>query len=227
MSGGNNRRKIDTVVFDFDGTLVDTNDAVLESWQYAAREILGCEFPYDKLKATLGEPIMRTVAALFPGQDAGAVVEAYRAFHHEHFEDMIKIFDGVHDMLEALRSDGYKLGVVTNRLRYTTEIGLDQFGLAKYFGAVVTVGEAPKDKPEPEHIWFTLDKLGSSPDRAVLVGDSQNDIIGGHRAGLVSVRVNWAVATDEGFGDKAAEPDFSIDTPAGLLAVIAELNGRA
>ncbi|MDR0596393.1 MAG: HAD-IA family hydrolase [Clostridiales Family XIII bacterium] len=218
-------RKIDTVVFDFDGTLVDTNEAVLESWQYAARELLGNAFPYEKLTATLGEPIMRTVAYLFPDSDPERVVKTYREFHHANFEKMIKIFPGVTEMLDALSEGGYKLGLVTNRLRYTTEIGMEQFGLTKYFGAVVTVGEAPKDKPEPEHIWFALDKLGSRPERAMLVGDSQNDIIGGHRAGLVSVRVSWAVATDDSYGNKAAEPDYVIDSPSGLLAVLGELNG--
>jgi len=218
-------RKIDTVVFDFDGTLVDTNEAILESWQYAARELLGHEFSYDTLKATLGEPILCSVAYLFPELDPDLVVKTYRVFHHEHFETMIKLFPGVHEMLGSLQAKGYKLGLVTNRMRRTTEIGLKQFDILKYFDAVVTVGEAPKDKPAPEHIWFALDKLGSSPDGAILVGDSQNDIIGGHNAGLISARVSWAVATDDGYGEKAAEPDYVIETPEDLPALLAELNG--
>jgi phosphoglycolate phosphatase-like HAD superfamily hydrolase len=87
----------------------------------------------------------------------------------------------------------------------------------------VTVGEAPKDKPEPEHIWFTLDKLDSSADRAILVGDSQNDIIGGHNAGVISVRVDWAVATDSGYGEEAAEPDYTIATPVDIQILIYRL----
>jgi phosphoglycolate phosphatase-like HAD superfamily hydrolase len=130
-------------------------------------------------------------------------------------------------MLDALEAGGYKLGLVTNRLRRTTEIGLRQFDIEKYFGAIVAVGEAPKDKPAPEHIWFTLDKLGSSADRAVLVGDSQNDIIGGHNAGLISVRVAWAVATDDGYGDSAAKPDYVIDAPSDLAHLVEKLNRRS
>jgi pyrophosphatase PpaX len=216
-------RKIDTVVFDFDGTLVDTNDVVLSSWQYAARGLLGHEFPTETLTATLGEPITHTIAYLFPDHDPDLVVKAYRDFHHEHFADMIRVFPGVREMLGALEADGYKLGLVTNRLRRTTETGLRQFDIEKYFGAVVAVGEAPKDKPAPEHIWFTLDKLGSAADRAVLVGDSQNDIIGGHNAGLISVRVAWAVATDGGYGDSAAKPDYVIDTPLDLIHLLEKL----
>ncbi|MDR1495950.1 MAG: HAD-IA family hydrolase [Clostridiales Family XIII bacterium] len=214
------KRNIDTVVFDFDGTLMDTNEAVMASWQYAARGLLGREFPTDTLTATLGEPILYTVANLFPGHDPDLVVGAYREFHHEHFTEMIRLFPGVQEMLEVLSVEGYELGLVTNRLRHTTEIGLRQFDIEKYFGAVVAVGEAPKDKPAPEHIWFTLDKLGSSAERAILVGDSQNDIIGGHNAGLISVRVAWAVATDESYGDTAAEPDHTIDAPTDLITLL-------
>jgi pyrophosphatase PpaX len=217
-------RKIDTAVFDFDGTLMDTNDAVMSSWQYAARKLLGREFPERDLTATLGDPILRSAEKLFPGHDPDLVVKAYREFHYEHFADMIRLFPGVKEMLETLSGRGYKLGLVTNRLRRTTEIGLRQFDIEKYFEAVVAVGEAPKDKPEPEHIWFTLGKLGSAADRAVLVGDSQNDIIGGHKAGLISVRVAWAVATDGSYGDRAAEPDYVIDTPAGLIELLDRLN---
>jgi pyrophosphatase PpaX len=217
-------RNIDTVVFDFDGTIMDTNEAVLSSWQYAARELLGHEFPEETLTATLGEPILRTTAYLFPDHDPNLVVKKYREFHYEHFADMIRLFPGVREMLDTLEASGYKLGLVTNRLRRTTEIGLKQFDIEKYFGAVVTVGEAPKDKPAPEHIWFTLDKLGGSADRAILVGDSQNDIIGGHNAGLLSVRVAWAVATDDGYGDSAAEPDYVIEAPSDLIKLLNKLN---
>jgi pyrophosphatase PpaX len=220
-------RKIDTVVFDFDGTLMDTNDAVMSSWQYAARELLGREFPEETLTATLGEPILHSVEYLFPGLDPDLVVKKYREFHYEHFADMIRIFPGVREMLDSLKAGGYKLGLVTNRLRRTTEIGLKQFDIEKYFGAIVAVGEAPKDKPAPEHIWFTLDKLGSAADRAILVGDSQNDIIGGHNAGLISVRVAWAVATDDGHGDAAAKPDYVIDSPLDLINLLEKLNCRS
>jgi pyrophosphatase PpaX len=219
-------RKIDAVIFDFDGTIMDTNEAVLSSWQYAARILLGHEFPEDALTATLGEPIFHTVAHLFPDFDPDLVVETYREFHHEHFAEMIRLFPGVRETLKTLSEEGYLLGLVTNRMRGTTEIGLRQFDIEKYFGTVVTVGEAPKDKPEPEHIWFALDKLGSAPDRAVLVGDSQNDIIGGHNAGLISIRVAWAVATDEGYGDAAAAPDYTIDAPTDLITLLPRL-GRA
>ncbi|MDR2163018.1 MAG: HAD-IA family hydrolase [Clostridiales Family XIII bacterium] len=216
--------RIDTIIFDFDGTLMDTNDAVMSSWQYAARELLGHEFPGETLTATLGEPIMCTVDYLFPGYDPNLVVKTYRRFHHEHFEEMIHLFPGVREMLEELRERGYKLGVVTNRLRRTTDIGLRQFDIEKFFGAVVTIGEAPKDKPAPEHIWFALDKLDSFAEMAALVGDSQNDIIGGHNAGLISIRVAWAVATDDGYGDEAANPDYVIDTPSGLVGLMDRLN---
>jgi pyrophosphatase PpaX len=199
---------------------VDTNDVILASWQHAARELLGREFPTETLTVTLGEPIMHTIAYLFPDHDSDLVVKTYRQFHYEHFAGMIRIFPGVREMLGALEAGGYKLGLVTNRLRRTTEIGLRQFDIEKYFGAIVTVGEAPKDKPEPEHIWFTLDKLDSAADRAVLVGDSQNDIIGGHNAGLISVRVAWAVATDDGYGDAAAKPDYVIDAPSDLIRLL-------
>jgi pyrophosphatase PpaX len=215
---------IDTVVFDYDGTLMDTNEAVLGSWQYAGRKLLGREFDPGELTATLGEPVSVSAGALFPGVDSRTVIEAYREYQYEHYTGMIRLFPGVKEMLDELKAAGYKLGIVTNRHRPTAEDGLRKFGIEEDFLALVTVGEAPRDKPAPEHIWYTLEKMGSVPERALLVGDSQNDIIGGHRAGLVSVRVGWAVATDDAHGDKAAEPDYVIAHPSELLPLLAELN---
>jgi pyrophosphatase PpaX len=216
-------RKIDTVIFDFDGTIMDTNEIVMSSWQYAARELLGHEFPEETLTSTFGEPIAHSVESLFPGCDPDLAVKLYREFHREHFANMINLFPGVREALETLCESGYKLGVVTNRLRRTTEIGLQQFDIEKYFGVVVAVGEAPKDKPEPEHIWFALDKLGSAPDRAVLVGDSQNDIIGGHNAGLIAILVAWSMAMGEGHGDATAKPDYVIGAPEDLPPLLRRL----
>jgi pyrophosphatase PpaX len=217
-------RNIDTVIFDFDGTIMDTNEIVMSSWQYAARELLGHELPKDTLTSTFGEPIAHSVESLFPGCDPDLAVKLYRDFHHEHYADMIGLFPGVREMLEALEGEGYKLGLVTNRLRRTTEIGLRQFDIEKYFGVVVTVGEAPKDKPEPEHIWFALDHLGSAQGRAVLVGDSRNDIIGGHNAGLIAILVAWSMATSENCSEDANEPDYVIDAPTDLLPLLHQLN---
>jgi pyrophosphatase PpaX len=224
---------IDTIVFDFDGTLIDTNRAVLESWQAAARELIGHEFSYDRLKTTLGEPLEHTASYLFPDHDTEESVAAYRRFHYEHFQDMIEVFPGVPEMLDRLKKEGYHLVLVTNRRRRTTEIGLKQYGLETYFDAIVTVGEAPKDKPEPEHIWHTLDLIGRGPEAvnggslpAILVGDSQNDMQGGHNAGLKTVRVGWAMATDEAHGNEAAAPDFTIDKPSNLFDVLDIINRR-
>ncbi|MDR2486911.1 MAG: HAD-IA family hydrolase [Clostridiales Family XIII bacterium] len=219
-------RNIDSVLFDFDGTIMDTNDAVLSSWQHVYRTLEGQERPAEEIYATFGEPIEVTVANKFPGRDADEVIAVYRSYHVAHYEEMVRLFPGVMEMLDSLKADGYKMGVVTNRLRRTTVLGLEKYHIEGYFGSVICAGDAAKNKPAPDPALKALAQLGSHPGAAIFVGDSQHDILCGKNAGIRTVRVSWAVATDADHGDAAAEPDHTIDRPSDLTGLLRDLNAR-
>jgi len=223
--------KINTVLFDFDGTIMNTNDIILASWRHAFHEIIGTEPDESDLLDTFGEPIDDCVAKLLPGSDADEVKRVYRTYQYEHYEEMISLFPGILEVITKLHESGVKLAVVTNRMRNSTEIGLRQFGLDKLIELVVAVDDVEDNgmraKPEPDAVFYALAKLGAKPENSMLVGDTLNDIISGNRAGVTTVRVGWAIAEDGDHDTAAAEslPDFFIDKPMEIITIMKGTEG--
>lgn len=213
-------KTIDTILFDFDGTIMDTNDMILGSWQHTFRTLAGHEADADMLVKTFGEPLGKTMEKFFPDVPKEESLEIYRSYQRDRFCDMIKLFPGIVELLEILRERNYKIGLVTSRLLNTTMQGLEAFDIKKYFNAILTADDTPLHKPDPAPINLTLEKLGSDKDSAVMLGDTMFDIMCARNAGVTSILVAWSLAlgatTD--FGENA--PDHIIKTPAELLEII-------
>ena len=217
------QQTIDTILFDFDGTLMDTNEVILASWQHAFVTLTGKECDVDKILSTFGEPLEYSIKMLMPDFDTDEVLPIYRDYQLAHYEEMIELFPGVEDMLATLHDNGYKMAIVTNRLRPTTEVGMKKYGLDKFFSSVVACNEAARNKPFAEPLLLALEQLGSSPESAILVGDSANDILSGKNADLKTVRVSWAVALDGSHDEESVIPDYIIDTPQELVELLKEI----
>ena len=106
-------KKTDTVLFDFDGTIMDTNDMILGSWQHTFRTLTGSETDPDMLVRTFGEPLGKTMARFFPDVQTEESLEIYRSYQKDRFCDMIKLFPGIRELLDELKKRGYKMGLVT------------------------------------------------------------------------------------------------------------------
>lgn len=184
---------INTILFDYDGTLMDTNEVVFQSWQHTFRTIRGCEENPDVIRSTFGEPLVMTLAKLFPGIPVEESLNIYRTFQREVFTDFVEVFSGMFELLEELKHQGYKLGLVTSRTKDTTWAGLEHYGMDKYFDAVITAGDTDKHKPDPAPILITLDRMGSLPEEAIMVGDTMFDLLCAQNAGVKSVIVDWSV----------------------------------
>ncbi|MDR2611059.1 MAG: HAD-IA family hydrolase [Clostridiales Family XIII bacterium] len=219
-------QNIDTALFDFDGTIMNTNDVILASWRHAFKELLGAEPDEKAVLDTFGEPIDDCVSKLFPDSDPEEVKRVYRDYQFAHYEEKIHLFPGIYELMETLHNAGIRTGVVTNRLRNSTVRGLELFGLDAFIDIVVAFDDAEEEnlnaKPEPDAVLYAVEKLGSRPERSLLVGDTLNDIISGNRAGVTTVRVAWAIAEDGAHDTEADEaaPDFLIHKSSELLDII-------
>lgn len=215
-------QKIDTVLFDFDGTIMDTNNVILMSWQHTFRTLANREEDEAVLTATFGEPLEITMRRFFPDRQLEESIEVYRQFQRDNFSSLITLFPGMKELIVALKEQGYKVGLVTSRLYQTSMEGLEKYQLTKYFDAIVTPEDTTKHKPDPEPVNIALQKLGARPEQAVMLGDTLFDILCARNAGVRSILVAWSLAlagkTKADLGKDA--PDHIIHKPEELFAIL-------
>jgi pyrophosphatase PpaX len=213
---------INTVLFDFDGTLVNTNDVIIASWQHTYKHYRGHEEDVDKITACFGEPLLITMAREFPEVAPEESAEVYRQFQQQNAHLLVKIFPGIVDLLKALKEAGYRMGIVTSRTRESALRYMDMFGITEYFEAMVTCDDTTVHKPNPEPILLGLEKMGITKDEAIMIGDSPFDIKCANNAGVKSVMVDWRITCDNSALITDAVWDYEIKEPMDLMKVLAE-----
>jgi pyrophosphatase PpaX len=211
------------VLFDFDGTLVDTTEMIHQSMRHATTSVLGREdIPRETLLANVGQPLPRQME-LIDAERAESLLEAYRSHHEQHHDALIREFPGVEESLSRLRSAGTKVAVVTSKRRLSVEMALEIFpGLRTVVDRFVTLEDTTEHKPHPEPLWRALELLGNVPkERAAYVGDSPFDVQAGKAAGLTSVAVSWGAFSEGAL--RAAEPDHLVPDIQSAIDVLLTL----
>lgn len=209
------------VVFDFDGTVLDTNQLIIDSWQYTFRKYHGYEHSEREILDTFGETLYDSMKEFFPGDTADMAIESYRDYQLKSWKEDISVFPGVEDLLETLKEREHSLLLVTSRLKPTTMEYLEYFGLRDYFDVVITSNDTKAHKPDPEPLLTALDKAGGRPENSIMLGDTRFDIGCANNAGAESVLVHWSHPVDE---TKLKEPEFTPDyrlsRPEDLMALV-------
>jgi pyrophosphatase PpaX len=208
----------ETVLFDLDGTLIDSGDLILASFKHATQTVLGRSYPDDELMANVGGHGIDTQMRVFDEARADELVRAYRE-HNRGIYQGVRAFDGVETVLERLSAEGRRLGLVTVKSRPTVEVTFDVLPIGRYFQTVVTGDDTVRHKPYPEPLLLALDQLGARPSSAAYVGDSPFDIGAARAAGVASVAVAWGgIHPRERL--EAEDPDFIVDSPLELTRVL-------
>ena len=207
------------VLFDLDGTVVDSGSIILASMRHATREVLGEEYSDAELLQAVGGPGLEAQMAAFAPERVEELVRVYRA-HNEPLHDELEACAGMDDVLVRLKEEGRRLGIVTAKRRSTVDLAFARIPIAHLFEVVVGGDETERHKPDPEPIELALERLGVGPDGAAYVGDSPFDIAAGNAAGVFTVGVTWGKI----HGRERLEPerpDAIVDTPEELLAALA------
>ncbi|MDD2217273.1 MAG: HAD-IIIA family hydrolase [Eubacteriales bacterium] len=212
-------RKIKAVLFDFDGTIADTEKIILDSWQEVFRRAEGIERPAEEIYKTYGEPLFITMQRFF-GEKADEYIKIYRDYQSTIFLDEVRMYPGVEELIKRLKSKGYMAAIVTSRLKKSTYEILDKYGLADIFDVIITCEDTEKNKPDPEPALLALERLKIDPQNAVLIGDSSYDMGCGLNAGVKTVLVGWSVSFDEALG---YNPDYIIEKAEDLEGVLEAL----
>lgn len=182
------------ILFDNDGTLVDTYDLLLASFRHATREVLGQQLPDDVLMARVGTPLVQQMADFTDDPATQTeLLRVYRAYNEERHDSVIRAFPGIADALCTLRERGVKLGVVTSKMGPLARRGLEVTGLMPYMDCLIGAADCPKAKPDPDPILMGCEMLGFAPEECAYVGDSPFDIHAANAANCVSVAVLWGM----------------------------------
>ncbi len=211
------------ILFDFDGTLVNTNDVILASWQHTYKHYLGHEMSVEHITSCFGEPLLLTMAREFPGVDPQESADVYRRFQMENADKLVTIFPGIKELLADLKDAGYVLGIVTSRTRDSALRYMNMFDITSYFSDLVTCDDTTVHKPNPEPILLAMEKLGASAEESIMIGDSPFDIKCANNAGVDSVMVNWRITCDETSMIDDAKVDYWIQKPAELVELLQTL----
>ena len=214
---------LSAVLFDFDGTLVDTTEMIHQSMRHATSSVLGREdIPRETLLANVGQPLPRQME-LIDTENAESLLEAYRSHHERHHDALIREFPGVEESLGRLGSAGIKVAVVTSKRRPSVEMALGIFpGLRNVVDRFVTLEDTTHHKPHPEPLLRALKLLGSIPkERAAYVGDSPFDVEAAKAAELTSVAVSWGAFSEDALC--ASGPDHLVPNIRSAVDVLSTL----
>jgi pyrophosphatase PpaX len=201
-------RAVDTVLFDLDGTLIDSVGLIRESHRHAVRSVLGADLPDEVLVANVGRPLIDQMRA-FSSDRAEELLHAYRTWNHANTSALLRPYPEIEGLLDELRAGGQSLGIVTSKSRPTVDLAFAVLPLEPYFDVVVTSEDTDRHKPDPAPVRFALERLGALPERSCYVGDAPFDLRAARAAGVAAIAVTW------GFFSRAAlepeQPDLVVD----------------
>lgn len=179
------------LVFDWDGTLMDSVGTIVACTQAVVRDLDLGDVPEDLIRGTIGLGLRETIEALVPGCDDALfdrIIESYRHHWHQTYRDHPVLFTGVEPMLRTFADEGWLLAVATGKSRRGLSYAIDQTGLRNLFHSTRTADEA-FSKPHPQMLLEILDDLGVRPDEAVMIGDTTFDLEMARNAGTAGIGV--------------------------------------
>ncbi|WP_413307234.1 pyrophosphatase PpaX [Bacillus sp. 1P10SD] len=211
--------KITTVLFDLDGTLIDTNELIITTYLHTLEKYYPSKYQREDVLPFLGPTLHEVFGNMDPDR-VEEMVSEYRAFNIANHDELVKEFVGVKETVQRLKDRGYKLGIVTTKRHDVTLKGLRLMELEEYFEVIVAYDHVEKVKPDPEPIFKALEQLNSTPEEAIMVGDNFHDILAGKNAGTTTAGVAWSIKGREYVAKY--EPDYLLENMKDLLTILGE-----
>ena len=213
------RMRFRTVLFDLDGTLIDSGAMILASFRHATWTVLRREIPDEQLLAGVGGHTLREQMQSLDPERVDELVEVYRA-HNTELHDELQAFDGMLDALGRLKDEGRSLGIVTSKRRVGIDLAFAALPeLERVVDVAVGTDDTPRHKPHPDPLLLALERLEAPPVAAAYVGDSPFDVQAAKAGGLFSVAVTWGgIHTEERL--RQEEPDAVVHDAEELLGVL-------
>lgn len=215
---GSGKLRYEAVLYDFDGTLVDTIPMILKCFHYAFSKVVGKSEEDAFLLSTIGLPLIQAFSHYEPAIQQ-ELIEAYQEENARILETDVRLFDGIVEGLTLIGNTGVHQAVVTSKRRETALFSIRQFDLDPYFEILIAREDTTVHKPDPEPIYEAMRRLSITDSKKVLfVGDSIHDLRCANRAGVDSVMVDWTYMPRE---ELAAEnPTYWISSLSDISCIL-------
>lgn len=200
---------IKAVLFDFDGTLINTNDLIFKSYEIAFQEVLGRKIEMDEILTLYGKPLYPSLMQ-YGAEDGERLYRIYREYNETNHDLLAKPFEGVFDGVNKLLKNGYKLGIVTSKRSRLVLRGIDILNLNGVFDVIITPDDTKETKPHPEPVLCGCEKLGVCPEETIYVGDSIFDLAAGQAAKTKLCAVSYSVTPKNEL--LKYHPDYFVDS---------------
>lgn len=214
---------IKALLFDFDGTLLNTNELIVQTFMHVLEKYFPGQFQPEDCLEFIGPSLKETFEELDP-ENAEEMIAEYRKWNHEHHDELVKEYEGVLPALEKLHEMNIPMAIVSTKMRATIARGLQIMNADRFFKVIVGIDDVQNVKPDPEPINLALKQLGVEKEEAIMIGDNYHDILAGKNAGVKTAGVSWAIKGEEFL--KSFEPDYMLKTLSDLVEIVKELNNE-
>ncbi len=207
-------KEITTLLFDFDGTLLDTNELIIQTFMSVLGEHFPGQYEREDVLHFIGPSLEQTFMEIAPDR-VYELSDQYRRLNRTLHDELVTEYDGVSETLRTLKARGLKLAIVSTKREETIKHGLNLMGVGDVFDVLVALDHVRNPKPHPEPLELALRLLGAKQEEALMIGDNSHDIEGGKNAGVRTAGVAWAVKGEEFLS--RFEPDFMLQHMSDLL----------
>ena len=221
---------MDTVIFDLDGTLLDTLEDLTDSVNHAMKQFGFPVHTLEEVRSFVGNGAPKLIERSTPqgleNPSYGAVLKAFKEHYARHCEDKTKPYGGVEEMLGTLKEQGYHMAIVSNKFDGAVKQLCEKY-FGKYIAVAIGESDKVKRKPAPDTVYQALLELSCDVSQAVYVGDSDVDIQTAGNVPMPCVSVTWGFRSEEQLKKAGARDDLMIRTPQELPNLLLRLRKEA
>ncbi|TCT18769.1 pyrophosphatase PpaX [Melghiribacillus thermohalophilus] len=208
---------VQTILFDLDGTLIDTNELIIASFLHTLEQYFPGKYTREDVLDFIGPPLPDSFRKVHP-EKVDELVEAYREHNLAHHDRYVTVYDGVKETVETLKHNGFQLGIVTTKMRPSVDKGLRLTRLDSYFDIIVSLDDVHHPKPHPEPVMRAMKALDAKASETIMIGDNYHDIQAGKNAGTKTAGVAWTIKGREKL--EQFKPDFMLEHMTDLLKIV-------
>lgn len=210
-------KKITALLFDFDGTLLDTNELIIQTFEHVLGKYYPGKYDREAIMPFLGPTLHETFNSINPDQ-VEEMIKEYRAWNIANHDAKSSEFDGVSETLRLLKKSGLKMAIVSTKKNDMVMRGLNLLDADGVFDVVIGLDDVTNPKPDPEPILLALEKLDVDKNEALMIGDNYHDIVGGQNAGVRTAGVAWTSKGEEFL--QTFKPDYMLQHITDLLTIV-------